>query len=827
MNIQEFNRKETSSVEDGIEQVLLRSARWLLLGSLGLLPLLFFPISYAPLEYTKTFIVLVAVTLALLLFCLSCLRAGSITLRFPLPLIAFTLVALVSLLSALLSGDRYDAFIGDTFNVQTAFFLFLIRTVAVAAFLLLTTKALVLRLYVLLMASGLGLAVLFLARLISPNSLFNLGVLSGPTDNLLGGLNDLALFFGLVTLLSLVALTQLALTKSGRIFFLFMIAIALLILAIVNFFIIWLVLGLVSMVLLVYSLTRKHFTNSFLNPTAATAETSVAAPLLASTLVFVTALVFVIGGAMVGGMVSRLTDINYIEVRPSLQATYDIARAVYQEDAILGIGPNRFVDAWRLYKDPAINQTDFWAVDFPNGNGYLTTQFVTTGALGLFAWVFFLGTFIWLGLRALLQNSPRDKVWYFITTSSFIGASFLWGLSFIYTPGTVMLILAALLTGLTVGGSAQIYRLPSYRLAVEQNRQLGLVLVSLVMIVMVVAITVLYYAGRHYTANLMYQGAISNGGQPATLEEVELTIANAYALVSSDTYARQLALYQIAKMNSLLASTEPSSIEQQAFNKATRTGISAAKEAIAADPTNPVNYTTNAAILSLMVSVGVKEAFEPAEQLFETAQSFDPNNPSYLLLRAQLASRAGDTTKARSLLEEAVKTKSNYSEALVALSQLDIAEGRVDDAITRTEAVLALEPTNPARYYQLGVLLSSAKKNPEALTAFEQAIALDPGYANARYLLALGYLDAGRKAEAIAQLQTIVDLNPGNAFVSDLITNLKSGQSPKVATSTESVSAEPETEDIISNETGTVITDEAPDTPLVTPVNAAPDQSNQ
>ena len=67
------------------------------------------------------------------------------------------------------------------------------------------------------------------------------------------------------------------------------------------------------------------------------------------------------------------------------------------------------MDAWRLYKDPSINQTIFWNTDFESGNGFVSTAMVTTGLFGVIAWVLFLGLFCWQGVRLLFQAGHSDR----------------------------------------------------------------------------------------------------------------------------------------------------------------------------------------------------------------------------------------------------------------------------------------------------------------------------------------------------------------------------------------------------------------------------------
>ena len=679
------------------------------------------------------------------------------------------------------------------------------------------------RLYILLTGSAIVLGTFHLLRVVLGVDFLSLGLFNSLTASPLGGWNDLGLFFGLTILLSLVALEQLPLTKWGKILFSVVVGVSLLMLAVVNFFAIWIVLGLVSLVQLMYTLTKDRFAEQTL-PLQGKAEISMYSVILSS-IVFAFSLIFIIGGTAVGGFVSDMTGISYVEVRPSLEATIGIGRQVYQENAFVGIGPNKFTDAWRMYKDPSINQTVFWATDFANASGYITTQFVTGGIFTIFAWLVFFGLFLTAGFRMLFKAVYVDRFWYFIGTSSFVAAVYLWSMSFTYNPGPVILLLTAMFTSIMFVAHGNLLSNAGRQFSITSNRRAGFILVGAVMLVIVGSSSALYYTGRHYASVYSFSGAVSGTQNNGTLEEIERTIASAYAATSNDLYARRIANFQLAKMNTLLGLTEPTPEQQQAFQTAASTGVNAAQLAVNADPTDPLNWSTLGGIYSILASAGVEGAKDRATEAFDNARSFDPLNPSYALLEAQLASRTGDAAAARNSAIAAIQLKSNYTDALFFLTQLDIAEGKVDDAIATTRAIISLEPNNPARYYQLGVLESSAENVENAIDAFTRAIALDTNYANARYFLALAHIQEGDTEAAITQLEVVFELNPNNVDVAALITQLKSGTSFEVEP--EALSEQIEEPDAVSSDDDEVTAADSPDTPLVSTVNTGSDDDDE
>lgn len=813
--------RETEAPKDQIESVLQTISQNILVVVFGLLPLFFIPVPYAPFDYVKTIFVIAGVLLAIVFYSLSVLRSGKVQIAAPMALGGLWVVALVTMVSALLSGDMRDALVGDELGVHTAAFVVLLALVATVACVIGQTKVTIMRLYILLTGSGIVLGLFHIIRLIFGPNAFSFGMFGNLVNTPIGGWNDLALFFGLSILLSLVALEQLPLTKWGKILFSSVVALALVMLAVVNFFAVWLVLGLVSLAVLMYTLTKDRFAEKTLTLEGKKSSISIQSVIL-SICVFIVSVVFVIGGGAVGAAISKITNISYIEVRPSFEATTEIARNVYKENAFTGIGPNKFADAWRLYKDPSINQTVFWATDFNGASGYLTTLFVTTGILGILAWVLFLGLFLYAGLRMLFRSVHTDRFWYFIGSSSFVGALYLWGMSFVYVPGAAILILAGVFTSITFAAYAALVSTTPLSFSIAANKRAGFALVCVVMVVIVGATSGLYYVGQHYSSIHTFGNAIYELQRGGDIKIAEERIASAFTSSQNESYALQLASYQLAKINALLAVPELSTEQQQTLQSSIQNGLGAAQIAIDKDPTDALNWSTIGSIYSILASAGVEGAQDKARESFAQAREFDPTNPLYPLLGAQLSSRTGDLAAARAGAIAAVQLKQNYTDALFFLTQIDIAEGKVDDAVATTRAIISLEPNNPARYYQLGVLQIARQDFDGAIAAFSQAIQIDTDYANARYFLGIALAQKGDTDAAIEQFQAVLALNPGNVEVIGLITQLQSGEPLNISQQTTSDQVnEPET---VSADDDAVTTTEAPSTSLIAPVNTVGDR---
>lgn len=806
------SREPGSSRQDRIEHRLTQGAHGLLVVVFGLLPILFVPSSVVPLEYSKVLVVVVGLLAACVLYSLATLRSGRVRIAMPALVYALFAAVLASLVSGLLSVDRYDSLVGNVLEVQTTAFTAVLFAVVAIPLILNLTKGMIIRVYMLLGLGALLLVLFHLVRLIAGPTFLSFGLFTSLVSGPFGGWNSLGLFLGLTILLSMIALEQLPLTKWGKGFFALVTVLSLVMLMTINFFAIWVVLGLTSLVVLMYGLVKDRFAEQTFSRDKMSSLSGLSLGLAG--IVCTVSVAALLGGSAFGAMVSNVSGVSFIEVRPSLGATLDVTKQVLQDDGVLGAGPNRFADAWRLHKNAAINSSIFWNSDFETGYSYFTTLPATVGVLGGLSWLVFLGLFLFAGFRVTFRPVTHDTLWYFIGTSSFASGLYLWGMALVYTPNTVVLLLAAFFTSTLALSHAALRPTLTLRFSLAENKRAAIVLVGASMLVIVASVALTYGISRHFSAVVMFSDALRKVPNGVAFEEIEAQIEGAYALNRNDVFVRQIAEYQLAKISTLLNLQEPTDIEQEAFREAITRGVVAATRAIEDDPTDSRNHAVAGTIYSVLTGMGMSDTAERARASFAAARAYDPQNPLYPLLEAQLGAREGDIEAARNGARAAIALKPNYTEALLFMADLDIATGNVAGAIDTTRAILALEPANPARYFQLGVLLTASGSTTQATQAFESAVSLDQNYANARYFLARLYASEGKLSEAREQLVIVQKLNPDNQDVAALIAALDAGVGVGFSTTTNNEVTLPE-----QNSGAPVTASGDPDTPLITPVN--------
>lgn len=753
---------------DAAGKKMLTVVQYIAVVLLGLLPIVFMPGLFMQAGYTKTVVAFGLLGVVVVVLSLLMLRQNKVRTVVPLSLLVFGAFVLVAFTSGVISGDAQDALRGSFFEPQTAGFWLLALLVMLLPLTLQSSKFLTIKSLIAFVFSTSLLLVYMLLRGVLGADFLSFDTFSVLTTTPIGGFNDLAMFSGVVIALALVTLAQLPLKPLAQYALLGLIGLALVQLAIVNFFMVWLVVGFFALLVFVFQISKDTV---FKNTASHTAPRSL---IVATAVIALSSLAFLVAGDYLGAKVGELVQANYVEVRPSLEATIGITKAVYDNgDALLGIGSNRFADAWRLYKDPVINNTLFWDTEFSAGSSLVATLFTTTGVIGGALFVLFHLGLLYAGYRMLLRHQQRDSYWYYIAALSFTAVCLLWGFSYVYVPGVAMLLLASFFTGLMFAASAALLPKSSKTISLATNQSRGFALMTVAILAIVGTTAVLYSVGQQYRAQTLF---VEANTKISTLDDFDGLLTKAFNLYADDRFLAANAQAYVVEMNAMMQTRDLSKEEeQQALLTVAERALELSEQAVLLDTSNPRNHAVLAAVFANLASLKVGPALARAESSLADAQRFDPTNPGYHLMAAQLAARIGEVEKAQSEIDASLQLKRNYTDALYLAAQLDIAAGDVASAIETTRSIITLEPQNPTRYFQLGVLLAANNELDQAIAAYRAAITLDTQYANARYLLALAYLNSSRSEEALQQLYVIRETNGENQELLSLIEQVEAG----------------------------------------------------
>ena len=761
-----INRTSSGSViRTGGPSLFLRLANNILLGLIFLLPIFFVPIFPISFQLGKSSLLIILTFLMVIFACVAILKEGKISVPKDPILISILSLPLIYLISALFSSSPRMSIFGYGLEADSFIMISVLALLVIFISLIFRTKDKLFSGYLFFFASFALVALFQLLRLVFGPEFLHLNVFGAPTSNLIGKWTDLGAFFGLAVILSLVSIEFLSLSKLFRGFLYTSLVVSLFFLAVVNFSLVWILLGLFAFVLFTYLF-------SFGPDGAQNRKTSV--PALS---VIILSIIFLLAGGVIGDYTSRVFNTGNIDARPSWASTIDVSKASLKESPILGAGPNRFVAEWIKNKPTNVNDTLFWNVDFSFGVGFLPSVFATVGILGAIIWASLLLFFGRLGWKTIIANK-EDKLYSFLNLSSFLASLYLWLLILLYSPSLVMIALAFIFTGIFIASLSQSGIIKTLVLDMASSPKVSFLSVFLLILLSALSLFGAYVGGLNVASHVFFQKGVlaANAGDLGKSEALMVRAVNTH---NNDIYLRTLADLQIAKINNLLGNQNLSADEaRNQFQMILGSAVDSAKLAIDFNQTNYENWLALGRVYESVVPLQIAGAYEEAEKVYTVAGSLNPKSPITELYLARLDIANGNNAGAREHIGKALTIKNNYTEAIFLLSQIEVNEGNIDKAISSVETAAVIAPNDPIVFFNLGLLKYNDKDYDGAIPAFERAVVLNNFYSNAKYFLGLSYEKEGRTNDAIAQFEDLAILNPVNPEVKLILDNLKAGRDP-------------------------------------------------
>ena len=739
-----------------------------------LLPVIFIPTVMDPFSYGKSLAFYLLTILSLLAWLLVRLQKETLELPKSALLAAMGGITVASLLSAIFSSSRAVSFVGAGTEVGTfAFFLFLFVLLFLTSATFQSEKK-VLMFYFALFASSL---IVFVYQLLHITlKIGGSSFMQSPIANLIGGWNDFGIFFGLVGLLALSFFELIKLERRFKIFLLILLLISLLAMVAVNLPTVWFTFGFFALILMVYLFSGPAIEEG---NDLAYDETKNSKKLIRLSLVAILLVVFlVMGNNLVKSVVNSLGT-NSLDIRPSWSATLQIAQKTMfsgVKNFIFGSGPNTFVYDWMRFKPAFVNQTVFWNTNFSSGVGHLPSMIATMGLLGVIALLTFLSCLVYCGMR-VLSYTKNDQMRGLIF-SSYLGALYLWASVIFYSPGAWAFILAVMMSGLFLGLLIKAEKIKVIRMSFLINQKTRFVYVLVVVLIILGSVYALSVLVEKALANNIFSAGIETFNTAGRLDQTETKLNQAVQLDPQDQYFRTISEFYLLKMNNIAGQANEQKEKQGIdFQKALGNAIDSAKSAISLNSADPTNWAQLGRVYEALASIKIQGAYDPAVSAIGEAIKLSPYDPSLPLALARLDLINGKPEDAKKHLQDSLKIKEDFAQALYLFAQIEAQQGNIKEAISRSEQVVSVAPNDLGALFQLGLLYYQSKNFDGTLAALERAVAINPSYSNARYFLGLAYDSKGMKDRALDQFKKISQLNPENQEVKTIISNLTAGKS--------------------------------------------------
>ncbi len=701
----------------------------------------------------------------------SSLQKGEITIAKSILFLAGVGLILAWLFSSIFSPNKLFSLIGQGYETDTfAFFLISVVALFLVAQLFNSEKR-GLIFYLLILGSGILVFLFQLFHVVFKFDLLPFKIFTNPVSNLIGGWNDLGIFFGFVCLVSLILFELYKTNKLQRILFLISIFLSLLAMAVVNFFTGWIIFGVFAFALFIYIFSRSFQPNNDLTGVQPRGNNI----LRLSFFVFLIVLSFILASNTIGQL-SNAIGINYIEVGPSWQATINVIKETLKTDPITGSGPNTFVYDWLRYKPLAVNSTIFWNLRFSSGVGQIPSMFATGGVITILAILFFLGTVVFYGFKTL-SSYYQNELTGAVLMSSFLGSLYLWSFVIFYSPGFVIFSMAFLSTGLLLAMLVNSQKIGVMKISFLSSPRAGFISVLSVAVLVLGTVSAFYLLIQKVQASYLYEKATAPLNTMADVDSAQNYLSRAVNLDSQDYYLRSLAEIDLIKMQQAISDTSLSQDQARTnFQNALASAIQNAQSAVQSNIQEPLNWLELGRVYESIIPLKITGADTMALNSYSEASKYSPFDPSVLLASARVKIQMQNNDDAKKLLESAINIKNDYAPAIFLLSQIEAQAGNIKGAISHTEQTAMLAPNDIGVLFQLGLLYYQDNNFDGARIVLERAVSINSEYANARYFLGLAYDKLGQKNDALEQFTVISKTNPDNEEIKKIIANLTAGK---------------------------------------------------
>ncbi|XKT74140.1 MAG: tetratricopeptide repeat protein [Patescibacteria group bacterium UBA2163] len=719
------------------------------LGMIFVTPLFLIPSTLAPVQFSKTMLVLLLLAVALTALTYQIFRKGVFHHVWSWLHLTVWILPVAYFISALFSAQPSRSFLGYSLEVDTFGFILLAAALVHLASLTLITKGRMIAAFFALLAAS---WVVFVFQLIQIAFGAPFPFFPNPTANMVGSWNDLGIFAGLVASLTLLAVESLPFSRLHHLLLVATFVVALFFIMLVGFTPAWIAFGLVAFVALVLRVSRGIFTEN--------KESNIRWPGVLPVVGFVAAVFFATIGGGVTSTIQNAFGVDNFDVRPTTQSTINILNSVYAEDPVFGSGPNTFSSQWLLYRSAEVAQSPFWNLSFNAGASRVLSSAATGGLVVALAWLAFLVLLLYTLGRAFFSGIT-DKRSYTIVSFSALTVLYLLVMHVFYAPSQSLSILLFLFIGVFLASLRGTSLTQNTTLQLKKSPRIGIAFVFGGIVMTLFVFGSVYGVGQKYVSAYYHNHAIviaNQGELAAGLEKLE----SAIGLSAQDRYYRTAALIHLAQLERIVQSDDSGAEAQSAFQTALAGAVQNAGLALQQNPRSFENIMLRGRVFESAVPLEIDGALENALSVYENARVLNPLSPEIDWRLATLHASEGDIEKARELISTALSKKADYTQAILLLAQIELNAGNLTEAINSVRAAVYFEPQNTLLLYQLGILFLQDNDYENAAAALEESLRLNPEFANAAFFLAqaYAYLDEFEAASDI--IERLITVNPDN-----------------------------------------------------------------
>ncbi len=376
----------------------------------------------------------------------------------------------------------------------------------------------------------------------------------------------------------------------------------------------------------------------------------------------------------------------------SWSVTLDSIRS--PRSALIGNGPESYLNAYRNFKPLWINAETNWEADFTSASNTPLTLLSTMGFAGVLAWLFLL----YRTFRVYQKGEAPSRA-----LSAMI--LFLLAIQFIFPANVVLIgIIALITTGLIASNrdahasiefKALAFHLhpPKRRISLPTwHKEPAPVLMYLNLILLLIMVGVLGYTTvRAYSAHIYAQqanrAAEANDGVGLYTLRQKAVAANPYL----DSLRRDYAIANLLVASALANKADITAQEKEQVSTLLQQAVQEARAATVLDPSDTLNWQVLAQVYQNLIGIA-EDADEWAVQAYVRAIETNPTNPAIRIALANIFMNQEQFEQAIGILQQAVQIKNDFPNTFYNLAIAFQRKNDLASAKQAFEAVLQLLP---------------------------------------------------------------------------------------------------------------------------------------
>ncbi len=325
--------------------------------------------------------------------------------------------------------------------------------------------------------------------------------------------------------------------------------------------------------------------------------------------------------------------------------------------ALIGVGPDNYLQAYNLNKPSWINTSEYWNVQFSQGSNLPLSTVVSLGLFSLFAWVFLVVN----TLKQTKSVSNQTKPIHMMVLATL-------GLQMLMPLNVVLLAIQAILIVFWVASEKERFTVYSLNLkgALAKNKflaskstiiiraMLGLLTIGSLSLIALLAVAT-------YSSHLMYlssKAATNNDFVLAYSLQQQAIKLNPYL----DGNRRKYAVTNIFIAAAISQKADLTEEDKQRFAQLIQQSIRESKASILLDNKDVANWQLAAQVYQTMIGVA-DNSEEWSASAYAEAIKLAPNNPELRLVLGGVLFNAKQYEDALKFFEQSAALKPNYANA--------------------------------------------------------------------------------------------------------------------------------------------------------------------